>query len=425
LIEASFHRQEGHDYCTVRLRVIEIKAGQQIQPKHRIQLGLYAIMMSRWFESHMPAELASGRLQLDGVHAGVWLLDARWYECTDIDALRGDLSYFLLHDLVPILDAPERARRCGNCRVCTVLAQALRTSSGTDNLVGQDATASLSDMPLTRLLTEYDVSVLQELGAQASPPAPEVRPGEEEGQGMTVHTILDALPRHCKLYLSGPYNDPLQSPIEVVGIEVEGDPGWTCKSMYLSEHAMSRQDDLDAAVRSRQLEGDLGAEGRTALAVFTQEDARLRGVVDSCGKWMAHECIHLDFKVVDGWFQKEEDEQHQLRHEAHNDEMQIDDEEGRERTPAVKAWLGVRVLESDVHRRTLVCSVLGAPQDEEETEATFTDLDATQEGEAINCNTLDNRYTTSLRVNIVTPSASFSGCCLPPGRHSRGYQSPR
>jgi len=302
LIEVSFRRQEPEAYAhgqqqqqqqfplQVHLKLIEIKAAERILPKHRVQLGLYALMFERWLaeEGNIPA-VHRGLYHMDTTTAGVWLLDAQWYEPTDVCSQSLDLSTFLRTDLVRVLERPEDARSCGSCRVCMRMVRAMKVKHGggkQERLFGCGGNkARPEDVIFSGMMSNHDMGLVQELCAKAWP--------GEEGMSMprTLRGLVDRLPRLCNLYVAGPFNDPCSTQWSIQGVEVEGDAGWSFQIID------------DAAIQAVVLAG-AGAP-RTALVVCHPHHGRIMGVMDFEGKWMVHNVIQQDFWIKDMQWQKE------------------------------------------------------------------------------------------------------------------------
>jgi len=303
IIEASFQpRGNERRGCKLRLRMVEIKASERIQSKHRIQLGLYAIMMKEWL---LWKGYDDDEIELDIDEAGVWLLDGRWYETTAIDTLHDDLRHFLCHDLIPVLAHPQGATKCGQCRVCGLLARAKRGQYGV-NLVGTGEEVMMEDLPLCRLLNAYDLNTLQELRALAWPH----HDHHHHQQEPSIRQLIDSLPRLCHLYLAGPFNNPFHHEVVVNGVEVDGDPGWSSHLLFIDDHMIEETMDM---ILLDQLQG-LGMFQqplKMVVVVVNQRSRSVRRVVGTSGNPMAFRCIHQDYMVKEAtWVEKEEDVNH-------------------------------------------------------------------------------------------------------------------
>ncbi|WP_342675872.1 bifunctional RecB family nuclease/DEAD/DEAH box helicase [Methanofollis sp. UBA420] len=83
------------------LRVIDLKATDQVKTSHRIQVALYSLILESVLAEHAIERAA------DGTAAGIWLQDAEAPEMIDIEMDGGVLATFLSRDLGPILTTPH------------------------------------------------------------------------------------------------------------------------------------------------------------------------------------------------------------------------------------------------------------------------------------------------------------------------------
>lgn len=83
------------------LRVIDLKATDQVKTSHRIQVALYSLILESVLAEHEIERAA------DGTAAGIWLQDAEAPEMIDIGMDTGVLATFLSRDLGPILTTPH------------------------------------------------------------------------------------------------------------------------------------------------------------------------------------------------------------------------------------------------------------------------------------------------------------------------------
>lgn len=271
--------------CTARLRIAEIKASKRVLPKHRIQLGLYSIMLQLWLEKNI-SEADRPFLQLDQETACVWLLDARWYVETNIGSQQADLMAFLSNGLVHILEHPENATSCGRCRICQRLARAMRSKRG-GRLLGLNAEPALiDDLAHCSIVTNYEISLLRDLSRVAWPEEADYR-----HHGSRLQSIMKALPRLCNVYVRGPLNDPLDTrPIKINSVEVEGDPNWKLCPELIPH-------DNDEAVIRHHIQ-QLGALCRCVYVVVSEDRQRVEGVRDAQGVLLAHHIIHQDYDIT-------------------------------------------------------------------------------------------------------------------------------
>lgn len=130
----SFHESHPDLIWSVgdgRLRVIDLKATDQVKTSHRVQVALYALIIEEVLAEH---GIERG---VDRTCAGVWLQDAEAPETVEIAPDLRVLGSFLAHDLGAIMSAPPHDlpwHLRPNCEPCPFFASCRQEAEETKSV---------------------------------------------------------------------------------------------------------------------------------------------------------------------------------------------------------------------------------------------------------------------------------------------------
>ncbi|QSZ66276.1 ATP-dependent helicase [Methanofollis aquaemaris] len=182
-----------------RLRVIDLKATDQVKTSHRVQVALYALIIDAILEEQ------GIERSVDRTCAGVWLQDAEAPETVEITPDLRVLETFLSHDLGAIMGAPPHDlpwHLRPNCEACPFFASCQREA---------DEKNSVSLMPgLTpgarRYLHDLGVDGLEDLEKFLTEPDADdtlERCGSLRGKGERLKRQVSALTSGTVVPLGG------------------------------------------------------------------------------------------------------------------------------------------------------------------------------------------------------------------------------